>query len=238
MTARIDEHAPVSEPDFQVLRSCRHPVGYADTFERQPRRVTLLGEDLVVWRDSEGDAHVLRDLCTRRSRSVVSSTIRSCAPTTAGDSLRTGAAPVPQLVDPTRVPGKARVSAFASCERYGLLWAAMGEPRWNCRDLPEFASPGWTVVQAGPYRWHADASRQLENFTDFGHFAWVHPGLLGDPDRPVVPRHTVDTDGHILRYEVIRPEAVNTDDFPVFHNPNEESPERHSRYELGSRTRS
>jgi hypothetical protein len=26
----------------------------------------------------------------------------------------------------------------------------------------------------------------VENFTDFGHFPWVHPGLLGDPDRPVV----------------------------------------------------
>ena len=26
----------------------------------------------------------------------------------------------------------------------------------------------------------ADAARQVENFTDFGHFPWVHPGLLGD----------------------------------------------------------
>jgi vanillate O-demethylase monooxygenase subunit len=60
----------------------------------------------------------------------------------------------------------------------------------------------------------------------------VHPGLLGDPSRPVVPRHTVRTDEHILHYEIVRPEAPNTDDFPVFKNEVVEAPERRSRYEL------
>src|SRR6185295_8857771 len=127
---------------------------------------------------------------------------------------------------------KARIGAFRCVESYGLIWAALEEPRWELPDVPELATDGWTVVAAGPYTWSSDASRQLENFTDFGHFPWVHPGLLGDPSRPVVPEHTVDTDGHVLRYEVFRPEAPPNDDFPVFGNEVTVEPERHNRYQL------
>ena len=107
-----------------------------------------------------------------------------------------------------------------------------GVPRFDLPEAPELDREGWVIVNAGPYRWDSDASRQLENFTDFGHFPWVHPGLLGDPDRPVVPRHEVAVEGNVLRYSIVRPEAANTDDFPVFGNEQAGPPERRSRYEL------
>jgi vanillate O-demethylase monooxygenase subunit len=47
-----------------------------------------------------------------------------------------------------------------------------------------------------------------------------------------VPAYDVQTDGHILRYEIVRPEAPNTDAFPIFANPEKQRPERRSRYEL------
>ena len=55
---------------------------------------------------------------------------------------------------------------------------------------------------------------------------------MGDVDRPVVPEHSVETDGRVLRYSIVRPEAENTKDFPVFANNDVVSPERRSRYEL------
>ena len=139
---------------------------------------------------------------------------------------------IPQLEDPSRVPAKARVAAFRAQERYGLIWAALEEPRWPLPEVPELEDSGWTVVTAGPYAWQCDAARQVENFTDFGHFPWVHPGLLGDPGRPVVPTHQVRADGNVLRYEIVRPEAPNSEDFPVFGNEQAGPPERRSRYEL------
>ena len=60
----------------------------------------------------------------------------------------------------------------------------------------------------------------------------MDPGLLGDPERPIVPDHEVETKGHVLHYEVVRPEATNTDDFPVFGNEKADQPERRSLYEL------
>jgi Vanillate O-demethylase oxygenase C-terminal domain len=105
-------------------------------------------------------------------------------------------------------------------------------PGGRCLRFRNWETGEWAVVAAGPYRWRCDAARQVENFTDFGHFPWVHPGLLGDPQRPVVPRHQVHADGHVLRYEIVRPEAPNSEDFPVFGNEQAGPPERRSRYEL------
>jgi vanillate O-demethylase monooxygenase subunit len=56
--------------------------------------------------------------------------------------------------------------------------------------------------------------------------------LLGDVSRPEVPEHTVTTQGHVLHYTIVRPEAPNSDDFPVFANEQTEQPVRRSRYEL------
>ncbi len=227
---------PAAVPDFEALRACWHPVGYAAALGEQPLRVRLLGHDLVLWRDSSGTAHVLRDLCVHRGTALSLGRV-------VGDQLmcpyhgwRYGAdgmcKAIPQLQDPSRVPGKARVDAFGCQERYGLLWVAMDAPRWELPRIDEFESADWTVVPTGPFAWNADASRQLENFTDFGHFPWVHPGLLGDPSRPVVPSYTVRTEDHVLHYDVVRPEAPNSEDFPVFANEVIDSPERRSRYEL------
>ena len=48
------EQSPASVPDLAALRSCWHPVGYAHALGEEPLRVRLLGEDLVLWRDSGG----------------------------------------------------------------------------------------------------------------------------------------------------------------------------------------
>ena len=61
---------PASVPDFPALRACWHPVGYAHEFGAEPRRVRLLGEEIVVWRDSTGTAHALRDLCIHRGTAL------------------------------------------------------------------------------------------------------------------------------------------------------------------------
>jgi phenylpropionate dioxygenase-like ring-hydroxylating dioxygenase large terminal subunit len=231
------ETPPASVPDFRALRACWHPVGYTGEFRDEPRRVRLLGEEIVVWRDGAGTPHALRDLCIHRGTALSLGRVvgdRIMCPYHGWQYGADGVCTlIPQLEDPTRIPPKARVAAYRARERYGLMWIAMDEPRWELPDIPEFSSDEWVTVDTGPFAWNSDASRQLENFTDFGHFPWVHPGLLGDPERPVVPAHTVEVeDGHILRYDIVRPEAPNTDEFPVFGNEVIEKPERRSRYRL------
>jgi vanillate O-demethylase monooxygenase subunit len=227
---------PSAAGDATALRSCWHAVGYSRDLGGEPVATDLLGEPLVLWRDRSGIAHAFRDLCIHRGTALSLGRVEDdeiVCPYHGWRYATTGACTaIPQLEDPSRVPAKARVEAFRATERYGLVWVALEEPRFAIPDVPELEADGWQTILCGPFEWACDASRQVENFTDFGHFPWVHPGLLGDPSRPVVPAHDVVTDGHVLRYEIVRPEAPNTDDFPVFANEDRDAPVRHNRYEL------
>src|SRR5271169_6118608 len=228
--------APGVFADLAAQRACWHPVAFAAELGAEPMHADLLSEPLVLWRGRDGSPRAMSDLCVHRGTALSLGTVNGDEIVCAYHGWRYDGGgqcvAIPQLADPTRVPAKARVAAFRALERYGLVWVALAEPRWPLPDVPELEDDRWVVVTAGPYRWRCDAARQVENFTDFGHFPWVHPGLLGDPDRPVVPRHEVLTDGHVLRYTIVRPEAPNTDDFPVFGNEQAGPPERRSRYEL------
>ena len=228
--------APGVFADLQAQRACWHPVGFAADLAGQPKAADLLGEPLVLWRGRDGSPRAMTDVCVHRGTALSLGRVSGDEIVCAYHGWRYAAdgrcVAIPQLQDPQRVPAKARVASFRAQERYGLIWVALEEPRWPLPEVPELDSGGWAVVFAGPYAWQCDAARQVENFTDLGHFPWVHPGLLGDPARPVVPRHEVRTEGHVLHYTIVRPEAPNTEDFPVFSNEQAGPPERHSRYQL------
>src|SRR3954453_15173476 len=111
------EQPPACVPHFAALRSCWHPVAYADALTDAPLRVRLLGEDLVLWRDSGGTAHALRDLCIHRGTALSLGRVVEDQLMCPYHGWRYGAdgrcTHIPQLADPTRVPGKARVDAFS-----------------------------------------------------------------------------------------------------------------------------
>lgn len=220
----------------EKIFSCWHPIAYSHEVSNEPKATKLLGEHLVIWRNGEGTAHVMQDLCIHRGTAL------SLGWTTATEIVcpyhgwrygESGKCTVIPQKASTTIPTKARVTSYQSIERYGLIWANLrDEPLYDLPEIPEFETDGWKLVNTGPYDWNSDASRQVENFTDFGHFPWVHPGLLGDVDRPIVDDYTVTVEDHVLHYSVVRPEAANTDDFPVFANEDVVKPERRSRYEL------
>jgi vanillate O-demethylase monooxygenase subunit len=219
-----------------ALRACWHPVAYSADVTRAPRATTVLGEPLVLWRDAGDVLHAFRDVCVHRGTALSLGGVEGNEIVCAyhgwryrGDGACTA---IPQLADPTRVPARARAVVYPTQERFGLAWLALDSPRWPIPDVPELDDPAWRTVRTGPFAWACDASRQVENFTDFGHFAFVHQGLLGDPSRAVVAPHEVRTDGHVLRYAYGRPDAPNTDELPVFAAAERRDATRRTRYAL------
>jgi phenylpropionate dioxygenase-like ring-hydroxylating dioxygenase large terminal subunit len=219
-----------------ALRRCWHPVAYAAEIGPAPHAATLLGEPLVLWRDGAGTLRAFRDVCVHRGTALSLGRVADgelVCPYHGwryrGDGACTA---IPQLPDPAQVPARARAVAHRVQERYGIAWVALDEPRWALPEVPELEAEGWRTVRTGPFAWRCDASRQVENFTDFGHFAFVHPGLLGDAERAVVAPHEVRADGHVLRYDYVRPDTPNTDDFPVFAAEARKAPARTTRYAL------
>jgi vanillate O-demethylase monooxygenase subunit len=219
-----------------ALRRCWHPVAYAADLGEAPRAADLLGQPLVLWRDSAGAAHAFDDLCVHRGTALSLGSVRGDELVCAYHGWRYAAGGactfIPQLAEPARVPARARATAHRCCERYGLLWVALQEPRWPLPEVPELEDPAWQVVPTGPFAWRCEASRQVENFTDFGHFAFVHPGLLGDPEHPVVAPYEVRVDGHVLRYDYARPDSKNTENFPVYAEGGRAAEQRRTRYAL------
>ena len=219
-----------------ALRACWHPVAYGADVARAPHATTLLGEPLVLWRDAAGGLHAFRDVCVHRGTALSLGCVEGDEIVCAYHGWRyrgDGACvAIPQLAEPARVPARARAIAYPTQERYGLVWVALEAPRWPLPEVPELDDAAWRTVRTGPFSWTCDASRQVENFTDFGHFAFVHAGLLGDPSNAVVAPHEVRAAGHVLHYAYGRPDAPNTEAFPVFAAEERKDSTRRTRYAL------
>ena len=220
----------------EKLYACWHPVAYTEGVKPdEPFSVKLLGEMLVIWRTGDGLPRAMKDLCIHRGTALSLGTITDDCIVCPYHGWRYNAEGTCVLIPQTdrlHIPAKARATTYRCMERYGLIWVAMADPIYPMPEIPELEDTSWQVIHAGPYDWPCDSSRQVENFTDFGHFPWLHPGLLNDRDRSVIPDHTVEVKNHVLHYSIVRPESTNSEDFPIFANVEKVKPERRSRYEL------
>ena len=188
-------NAPAAVPDFDALRGCWHPVAYAHELGAEPaaRAAARRGARALarLARARRTRCATSASTAARRSRSAASSATGSCARTTAGSTARRHLHGDPAARRPDARPGQ---GARRRVPLPGALRAAVGRDGRaalaRCPTIPELDDAAGRRHGRPVSRGTADASRQLENFTDFGHFPWVHPGLLGDPERPVVPAHT------------------------------------------------
>lgn len=219
----------------EKLFACWHPVAYSKEVNKEPFGTFLLDQAIVIWRSSDGATHAMRDLCIHRGTALSLGWVKEdclVCPYHAWEYDKKGACVfIPQAPD-AQIPAKANTPTYHCQEKFGLIWVALTDPVYPLPDIPEYENGTHKIVETGPFDWNSDASRQVENFTDFGHFPWVHPGLLGDKDRPEVPDYKVLRDGAVLHYSVVRPEAQNSDEFPIFANEDVVKPERRSVYRL------
>jgi phenylpropionate dioxygenase-like ring-hydroxylating dioxygenase large terminal subunit len=64
-------------------------------------------------------------------------------------------------------------------ERYGYVWASLGDPARGVVDIPEADEPDRQHVLCGPVAVGASGLRIVENFLDMAHFPYVHTDILG-----------------------------------------------------------
>ena len=216
------------------LFACWHPVSYSNEIKKtKPFGTFLLDQPIVIWRSSNGQVHAMKDLCIHRGTALSLGWIKNdclVCPYHGWQYDKNGDCVLIPQSSKITIPKKAKTPVYHCKEKFGLIWVALKKPIYHLPEIPEFENGKWKLVNTGPFDWKSDASRQVENFTDFGHFPWVHPGLLGDQKRPEVPDYKVEIKNAVLHYSVIRPESVNTDDFPIFANKEVMKPKRKSVY--------
>jgi len=147
----------------------------------------LFDEELILWR-RDGVVIAWRDRCahrgTRLSLGQITDDGRLACPYH-GWRYDTGGICTHMPAQPnTQPPAKARTVTYQVTEAYEFIWVSLGEPARELPPFPEYDNAKFRKLITGPYEFHGNPYRTIENFIDVPHFPFVHPGLNGDPDRP------------------------------------------------------
>jgi 5,5'-dehydrodivanillate O-demethylase len=185
----------------ELLRRYWMPIAAVSEVDRQPiLPVRVLGEDLILYRDRQGQYGLLDRWCPHRRFDLAYGTTEDCGIRCSYHGWRFDQAgacveqPFEDVHDPastfkTKVATRAYpVQAFG-----GLLWAYMGPaPAPLLPDWAGFYTPGYTIVSFLhlPCHW----LQVMENFYDPVHVEWLHDRWsyrLHDKEVPATrPKHT------------------------------------------------
>ena len=160
-----------------------YPVVRAEDLAQTPQKVRILGHDFVVFRDGAGKPAVLADTCVHRGASLSGGKCKDDGtvqcPYHGWRFNRDGICTrIPSIGKTTKPPPRARVDSYPVEERYGIVFAFLG-------DLPEEQRPPiMPVDEHGTDEWRSTLvtfdinyhyERSIENGLDPAHNEYVHP---------------------------------------------------------------
>ena len=165
-----------------------YPAVESEKLEDKPLKQRMLGQDFVLWRDEEGQAHCLSNTCCHRGGSLGDGLVAdSCVQCPyhgwrfngEGQCVR-----VPSIGMNAKPPGRARVDSYPVMERYGLVFCFLGDldesERPPILEINEWGQEGWAST-CQVLEWKFNYKRSIENGIDPGHNEFVHPthGMKG-----------------------------------------------------------
>ncbi len=159
-----------------------YPVCTAEELTDEPLQVKLLGLRFVAFRDSQGEARVLSDTCIHRGGSLGKGKVK-------GDCIEcpyhgwqfNGAGQcekIPSEPD-TKPPARAKVDSYPTEERYGIVFAFLGDlpedERPDIYNIEQFGAEGWRANKLVILNVNCYYERSVENGLDPIHNEFVHP---------------------------------------------------------------
>ena len=162
----------------------------------QPLKVTMLGQDFVLFRDESGAAHCLSNICVHRGGSLSSGKARQGCVECPYHGWRFDGdgrcVAIPSLGQGAKIPRRVRVDAYPTQERYGLIFAFLGDlpeaERPPNLEIPEFGQEGW-AHNLQDFDSEVNYRRAMENALDAAHNEFVHSthGFAGTAEDHRVP---------------------------------------------------
>lgn len=156
----------------------------------KPERSKVLGVNLVAYRDSQGEAHVLSDTCVHRGGSLGGPWELGSNPRIVDDCI---VCPyhgwefgpdgqcrnIPSIGYGKRPPARAKVDSYPVQERYGIVFAFLGDRAEGERPpllkVEEYGQPGWRANSVLTLDLNYFYERSIENGLDPAHNEFVHP---------------------------------------------------------------
>ncbi len=168
-----------------------------------PKPFRLLGEDLVLFLDEQGQPAALRDRCCHRTAKLSKGRCIDAQGVACGQGrLQCGyhgwtydrggqVVWIPQYDASRPIPPDYRTTAYRCTARYGYAWVALEEPQAPIPEVPEFGAPGWRTIFQFHEVWHTSPMRALENSFDNSHFSFVHRATFGVAAQPVPSKYEI-----------------------------------------------
>jgi phenylpropionate dioxygenase-like ring-hydroxylating dioxygenase large terminal subunit len=176
-----------------------YAVEFSNEIVTSPKYLKILGQELVLYRTSDGRIHAMNNACIHRGAALAQGKIdRDCivCPYHGWHYQPDGTCvKIPSQSATTTIPKAARMTTYPVQDKYGWIWLYLGDGEpGELPDLPNFpqaASNNLRAIQ-GEFNWDANYQRVLENGLDFAHAPFVHAGAFGNPDLPEVPSLTIE----------------------------------------------
>ncbi len=199
------------KPMGELLRRYWHPIGLVGDATDTPRKVRVLDEDLILFRDKTGRPGLVYPHCAHRGTSlyygkVEERGIRCCYH---GWLFDVQGHCVEQPCEPEggRARGKVRQPWYPVQEQYGLIWAYMGPPekkpvlpRYECLDVLDegefLEADDSSIGGGGPQIIPCNWLQHYENLVDPFHVVILHSSFSGTqfvPQMAVMPEVTWET---------------------------------------------
>ncbi len=150
----------------------------------KPLKVRMLGQNFALYRDSTGVARCVSDICIHRCASLSAGKVKGdCVECPYhgwrfnGDGTCTA---IPSLGIDAKIPARARIDAYPTQEKYGLVFAFLGDlpeaERPPLLEIAEWGREGWRCINL-EYTWAANWERSMEAGLDPAHAEFVHTGM-------------------------------------------------------------
>jgi len=208
LLCRVGSGTPMGE----LMRRYWLPVEYSAKLEPdgQPRRVRVLGEDLLAWRDTGGTPSFVQPRCPHRGAGLFFGRNEEDGLRCAyhGWKFDVGGSCVDMPNEPaaSNFKNKVKIKAYRGADYGGLTWIYMGEDQANPPGVPQFEwgqVPEENIQYTHKLVYECNWMQALEGEIDSTHVYFLHSRLVPE-DSPKYGLYLEErgADFHILNTEV------------------------------------
>jgi len=187
------------------LTNAWYVAGWDHEVGNDPVHRTIIGEPVVLFRNSKGVAKALYDSCPHRHLPLSMGCV-------VGDNLQCGyhgmtfdaSGRCVDIPGQDKVPPTSHLRSFPLVERWNLLWIWMGDADLadpsKIIDIPHFDDPEWGINRGPAMDVACHYQYMTDNLLDPAHVSYVHGTSLGNADTIGIPVETeVGSDRVIVR---------------------------------------
>ncbi len=187
---------------MDYVKNAWYVAGWSSEFGSELGSVTILEENIVMFRNSKGIVVAMEDRCPHRLLPLSKGK-------RIGDTIQCGyhgmtfdcEGKCVRIPGQENVPQSAFVETYPVCERHKIVWVWMGDAALansdDVFDMPEFSDPKWHAHQGEALHLKSHYLNVAENLVDPAHVSFVHPTTLGNASSENVPVH-VSTNGEAI----------------------------------------